>query len=428
MNENRVKQIRQRVSDCMECGADALFNLADALWCESHAYSLPDLSVSLCVELHWPSASDALEDGQITVEQRRAFWVKALVKERAESEPIWVGVETSHVERATARTSADRTIIHLPTLPLVDTAIRLGWTCSSVVVIPQQVSCGTSMLDQKCVSREHTAIEAAIGQRQARRPLCGTRPVLMLADRWSSTPEFLRACHALGSSVRIRLTSHHTHSRVPVRIHTRGAPPTDGLLFQGTRPETPGTADEVCQQPASGGTVQISRWTHWHVQQDRQRNLAVITAERGAATGSTRDPRVNWFVMRDAVIPLSQVTPHAGRRFSQEHGSRFLKHERLWTRVLVRTPVPCERWRWLVALARELGPVVHRSWERSDRPITPLQVCRMMPTMMVPPGTPARPCQPRGQSPGRAKGFRPQPAVRFPVVWKTINVPLNASG
>src|SRR5947209_16073603 len=102
----------------------------------------------------------------------------------------------------------------------------------------------------------------------------------------------------------------------------------------------------------------------------------------------------------------------------QEHGYRFLKQALLWNRVHVRTPEQFERWSWLVALvlnqlylARELGQAVHRPWERSDRPVTPQQVRRVMPTILLQLGTPARLCQPRGKSPGRAKGFRPQPAA-----------------
>jgi hypothetical protein len=436
MNGNRLKQIRQQVYDCMERGADALFNLADALLCESQARSLPELSLSPFFERRWPSLYEALEDGRINDEQLRAIWVKALLEERAESELICIGVDTSNLTRANARTSADRTIIHLPNLPLVDKAISIGWMFSTVVLLPEQASSWTPMLDQARVSSEQTAIGVAIAQLHRLRPLFGSRRVLILADRWYGTPEFLRACHELGYSVLIRLKSNRKLSRVPVRTHRRGAPPKDGPLFQGKRPETHGRADEVCcQESASGGKVQISRWDHLHFQQDRQLDLSVIKVEREAAKGSKRDPHVSWFVMLDAVVPLSQVATYYARRFSQEHGYRFLKQDLLWTQVHVRTPAQFERWSWLVALvlnqlylARELGQVLHRPWERSDRPVTPQQVRRMMPTILLQLGTPARACQPRGKSPGRAKGFRPQPAARFPVVWKTLKEPLNASG
>ena len=148
-------------------------------------------------------------------------------------------------------------------------------------------------------------------------------------------------------------------------------------------------------------------------QQDRELDLSVIQVEREAAKGTKRDPRVSWFVMLDASIPLPQIAPQYRRRFSQEHGYRFLKQELLWTRVHVRTPAQFELWSWLLVLvmnqlylARELGQAMHRPWESTQRPVTPQQVRRVMPAILLQLGTPARPCQPRGKSPGRAKGFR----------------------
>src|SRR5437016_9461846 len=123
MNFNSLKHIRQHLYESLERGADALFNLGDALLCESQAQSLPELSLSPFFERQWPSVYEALEDGRINVEQLRAIWVRTLLAERAENEPIWIAVDTSNVVRASAPTSADRTIIHLPNLPLVDKAI-----------------------------------------------------------------------------------------------------------------------------------------------------------------------------------------------------------------------------------------------------------------------------------------------------------------
>ena len=46
MNHTTLEQLRHEIYDCFEQGADALFNLADALLCESQAQSLPELSLS----------------------------------------------------------------------------------------------------------------------------------------------------------------------------------------------------------------------------------------------------------------------------------------------------------------------------------------------------------------------------------------------
>src|SRR2546428_683527 len=408
-----LKQVRQHLYECFERGADALFNLGDALLSESQAQSLPELSLSPFFERQWPSVYEALEDGRINVEQVRALWVSILLAERADDQVIWIAVDGSNLSRPHAPTSADRTIIHLSNLPLVDKPIGIGWTFSTVVLLPEQTSSWTPILDQQRIASSQTAIEVAIAQLQALRPLFGSRQVILLADRWYGTPEFLRACHELGYSVLIRLKSNRKLYRVPVRRYKRGAPPKDGPLFQGKRPETHGSADEVwSEEPPEGRPVHISRWNHLHFQQDRELDLSVIRVEREAAKGSKRDPRVSWFVMLDAVIPLPQIAQQYRRRFSQEHTYRFLKQELLWTHVHVRTPAQFERWSWLVALvfnqlylARDLGQALHRPWERTDRPVTPQQVRRVMPTILLQVGTLARPCQPRGRSPGRAKGF-----------------------
>ncbi len=75
MNYTILKQVRQQLYASFERGADALFNLGDALLCESQAQSLPELSLSPFFERQWPSVYEALEDGRINVEQLRAIWV-----------------------------------------------------------------------------------------------------------------------------------------------------------------------------------------------------------------------------------------------------------------------------------------------------------------------------------------------------------------
>src|SRR5437667_12197021 len=103
-----LKQVRQHLYECFERGADALFNLGDALLSESQAQSLPELSLSPFFERQWPSVYEALEDGRINVEQIRAIWVSVLLAERAEDEPIWVAVHGSNIARPTDVTSAGR--------------------------------------------------------------------------------------------------------------------------------------------------------------------------------------------------------------------------------------------------------------------------------------------------------------------------------
>jgi hypothetical protein len=261
---------------------------------------------------------------------------------------------------------------------------------------------------------------------QALKPLLGKRRVILLADRGYCTPEFLRACRDLGISVIVRMKSDRRLYRPPVRLHPKGPMPKDGSLFQGKRQESHGVPQaEVSELEASGKAVRTSRWSDLHFKEDRDLSVKVIRVEREAAKDTKRDPRVSWFVMLDDVVPLEAVARSYRLRFSHEHGYRFLKRDLLWTRVQVRTPEQFERWSYLVAivfnqlfLARALGAAMFRPWECKERPVTPSQVRRMMPTLLPQLGTPARPCQPRGKAPGRPKDFHPRPAKRFPVVIK----------
>ncbi len=441
MNDTILQHFRQQVYESFEQAGDALFNLADALLCESQAGSLPELSCSVFFERQWPSVYEALEDGRINVEKVRAATVSAVLAQKREDEPIAIAVDTTTIERPDAACSQDRGIIHLSNLPLVDKPIGVGWTFSTVVLVPDAPSSWVPILDQQRVKTEQTPIQVAIAQLRALRPLFGQRPVTVLADRGYATPEFLRACFELGYRVLVRIKSDRRLYRPGVRIHKKGPAPKDGPLFQGKRPETHGQPEESCrEQDHKGKWVQTSGWSNLHFRQDRQLLVKMVRVEREAAQGTKRDPRVSWFVVLDNTLPLRQIASQYGRRFSHEHGYRFLKQDLLWTEVHVRTPEQFERWSWVVAivfnqlyLARELGQAQYRPWEHKERQLTPRQVRRVMPTLLLQLGTPTRPCRPRGKSPGRAPGFRPQPAARFPVVIKRpkkapkTEVPLQSS-
>lgn len=427
MNFNTLEQVRQQIYACFERRADALFQLTDALLGESQAKSLAELSLSPNFPQKWTSVYAALQDGRINIEQIRATLVAALLAEKPEDELVWIAVDGSNIARPDAGTSEDRTIIHLSNLPLVKKPIGVGWMFSTVVLIPDQTSSWAPILDQQRITSEQTAIGVAIEQLKALKPHFGTRRVIILADRWYGTPEFVRACQELGYSLLIRLKSNRRLYRVPKRRYKYGRPPLDGPLFQGKSPETHGQADEVCcERDQAGRNTSISRWHHLHFKEDRQLEVNVIRVEREAAKGSKRDPRVSWFLMIDETIPLAQVAKQYARRFSQEHGYRFVKQDLLWTRAHVRTPAQMLLWSWIVALAmdqlylaRDLGQQMRQPWESQRRPITPRQVRRVMPALLLQLGTPARPCQPRGKSRGRAKGFHPKRATRYPYIRKT---------
>jgi hypothetical protein len=127
MNFNTLKQVRQQISRCFERSRNALFNVSDALLSEPQARSLPKLSLSPFFTRQWHSVYEALEEGCVDVERLRAIFVETLIAQRAHDEPIWLGRDSSHIERLEAETSADRGMIYVPNMPHVSKPVSVGW-------------------------------------------------------------------------------------------------------------------------------------------------------------------------------------------------------------------------------------------------------------------------------------------------------------
>jgi hypothetical protein len=357
MHFNTLEPFRQQMYDCFDRSRDALFNLCDALVSEPQARSLPELSLSAFFQRRWPSVYEALQDGRINTERLRRVFVQTLIESQPEDEPVWLGLDSSGMERLEAISSRDRGMIYVPNMPHATRPVSVGWQFSTVMLLPEQPSSWVGVLDQRRISTEQTAIGVGIDQLRALLPLI-KRPVIVLADRWYAVGRFVCACRALGCAALIRLKRNRKLYRAapPRKPKQRGAPCKHGPLFQGTRPETQGPADAEWEgSDEHGKRVVVSCWKHLHFREAPETEVCVIRVQRDAARDSKRDPRISWFIWTgEEDVPLEQVRPWYRKRFSHEHGYRFLKQDLLWTRAHLRTPEQVERWSWIVACACNL--------------------------------------------------------------------------
>ena len=434
MHFNTLEHLRQQIYGCFERSRDALFNLSDALLSESQARSLPELSLSVFFERRWPSVYEALQDGRINVERLRAVFVQALLADRPSDEPVWLGIDSSSMPRLEAASSRDRGMIYVPNMPHATKPVSVGYQFSTLMLLPEQPSSWVGILDQRRIGSAQTAIEVGIEQLRAVLPQLHGHRVILLADRWYATARCVRACRELAAPALIRLKRNRKLYRAapPRKEKQRGAPCKHGPLFQGSRPETYGPADAEWEGvDEHGKRVVVSCWKGLHFREAPETEVRVIRVLREAARGTKRDPRESWFIWTGTEdLPLEQVRPCYRKRFSQEHGYRFLKQDLLWTAAHLRTPEQVERWSWIVAcacnqllLCQPLGQAVLRPWESKQRAVTPRQVRRVMPSILLQVGTPAHPPKPRGKSPGWCKGRVRTPAPRFEVVRKPKPVP-----
>jgi DDE superfamily endonuclease len=198
MNITTLKEFREGVYRSFGRGADALFNLSDALLSEVQAQSLPELSLSPFFERKWSSVYAGLQDGEMDRTQLRRVIVETLLGQVPAGEIVWLGIDTTPIERAEAETSEDRGYVHLPNLPLADRAISVGWQMSNVVLLPPTPSSWTPPLETRRVPTEKSAREVAIEQLKDLRPLLTGRTVIIVVDRGYATA--IRSCERAMSS------------------------------------------------------------------------------------------------------------------------------------------------------------------------------------------------------------------------------------
>jgi hypothetical protein len=136
--------------------------------------------------------------------------------------------------------------------------------------------------------------------------------------------------------------------------------------------------------------------------------VAVVAWARGDDAG----PRSHLALLREALRPGT-------------HLPRFLKQSMGWTTPRVRHPEQADRWSWLVIaaytqlrLARAHVADLRLPWERpyDKGRLTPARVHRVVSSLLVELGTPAKAPKPCGRSPGRPKGRLSGRAKRYPAI------------
>ena len=257
----------------------------------------------------------------------------------------------------------------------------------------------------------------------------GLRPVI-IGDRWYACAPFLARMAEVAASCLLRVKCNRVFYRPapPRQPGQRGPSRKDGARFQCSDERTHGDPNASWEGTDQGGRrVEVHCWNQLHLRNARWVEVSVIQVIRHGASERPRDPKMSWFVWKgDEAAPLAEISPTYRLRYSHEHGYRLDKQVLLWDEPRLRTPEQTERWTQIVAcahnqlvLARPLVAGIYRPWETRHSVLTLAQARRAMPTLLTQLGTPARPPQPRGKAPGRAKGFHPKPATRHPVIRKT---------
>jgi hypothetical protein len=402
-------------------------NTADALLTDTSARSFVELSLSPCFERRWPSLYKACQNATIDRRALQHLFAR-YAPPPAPDQRLVLGIDASSILRPLSATARDRTYVHASNLPEGSKPVVAGWQFSSLCVLPETPSSWTYVLENQRIESTATQGQVAARQLEGLLPHLVACP-LLLGDGYYGSVAFLTLTQALACDKLLRFAKNRVLYRpAPPRPKKPGpgAPKKDGAVFSCKDTTTHGQPDAHWEgTDANGQAIAVACWQNLHFKKARKITVSVLRVTRHAAADTKRDPRVSWFVFcGQNRPPLEQIPTLYARRYSLEHGFRVDKQDLLWEQVHLRTPEAFQHWTDLVAcvrnqlcLSRSLA-ASRQPWERKDRPVTPSQVRRAMGAILCQLGTPARRCQVRGNSPGRAKGAIMQKAPRFKVVFK----------
>ncbi len=185
MNLNTLQAFRHGLYECLERGADGLFNIADALLSQPQAQSLAQLSLSPFFQRGWPSLYQAIQNGRIATDQLEELFA-TFVPTPPAGEPMLLGLDSSSIARPLSPTAADRTPVYVPNLPPDSTPVTPGWQFSAVVALPQVPSSWDYLLSHRRIASTQTAGQLGAEQLRELVPrlgLSGSERAIVVADR-----------------------------------------------------------------------------------------------------------------------------------------------------------------------------------------------------------------------------------------------------
>jgi hypothetical protein len=443
---------RSFYDECLHRRGDALFELTDAiLSADSAAPSPVHLSLQPAHRRGWGSFYAALTRGRIDAEVLRDLLVRHPLAGSGAT-PVYA-VDTSVWPRCDAECSPERGYYYHPSRHSAGQPIVAGWAYQFVAQLNFVRESWTALVDVERVRPAQDANEVATEQVRSfllRRSSCeegtATTP-LFVFDAGYDPVKVQQGLEGCPCQILVRLRAGRRFygdprlSDPPAQV---GRPRRHGPKMKcsepGTWPEP--SAEHHCED-AGYGSVRVRAWAKMHpkVQNHEGKGsrgplpivvgtLILVEVKRLPRGERRREPRLLWLWWHgpEGTAPnLDLLWRSYVRRFDLEHTFRFLKQSMGWTTPRVRRPEQADRWTWLILaaytqlrLARACVADLRLPWERcyDAGRLTPVRVHRVVSSLLVELGTPARAPKPCGRSPGRPKGRLSGRAKRYPAVKK----------
>ncbi len=451
-HDDALQAFRRCLYDCLHPRSDALFELTDAILTANAAVPSPaHLSLQAPHRRGWGSLYAALRRGRIDAAALRELLARHPLAGCSADQPPVYAVDVSVWPRCDAETSPERGYYYHPSRHSAGQPIVAGWAYQFIAQLGFVRESWTAPVDVVRVrpEQEPNAVAAEQIEKLLGRSSTVEAVPLFVFDAGYDPVKLQRAlegsppCQIL---VRLRAGRRFygdpSLSDPPAHI---GRPRRHGPKMKCNDPSTwpEPSAEYVCED-AGHGKVRVRAWAEMHpkVQNHEGRGsrgplpivvgtLILVEVERLPRGESRREPRVLWLWWHgpEGMVPeLGLIWRSYVRRFDLEHTFRFLKQSMGWATPRVRHPEQADRWSWLVVaaytqlrLARARVADLRLPWERryDAGRLTPLRVHRVVSSLLVELGTPAKAPKPCGRSPGRPKGRLSGRAKRYPALKKS---------
>jgi len=443
-----LRAFRRSLYECFHRRSDALFELADALLsADSAAPSPAHLSLQASHRRGWGSLYAALDRGRIDDEALRKLLAShPLAGANVVGEPSVYAVDTSVWPRCDAEASPERGYYYHPSRHSAGQPIVAGWTYQFVAQLNFVRESWTAPVDVVRVRPAQDAnvlaseqVEALLGRLEE-----GGVP-LFVFDAGYDPVKLQQGLEGRPCQILVRLRAGRRFygdpslSDPPANV---GRPRRHGPKMKCNDPSTwPDPSAEHRCEDAGYGSVRVRAWAEMHPKVDNHARkgtrgplpivvgtLILVEVERLPRGERRREPRVLWLWWHgpEGTAPdLDLLWRSYVRRYDLEHTFRFLKQSMGWITPRVRHPEQADRWSWLVVaaytqlrLARERVADLRLPWERRYEVgrLTPVRVHRVVSSLLVELGTPAKAPKPCGRSPGRPKGRLSGRAKRYPAI------------
>ncbi len=439
---------RHSLYECFHRRSDALFELADAIMTADSVPSPVHLSLQASHRRGWGSLYAALNRGRVDADALRGLLAHYPLDGSGATTPVFA-VDVSVWPRSDAECSPERGYYYHPSRHSSGQPIVAGWAYQFVAQLGFVRESWTAPVDVERVrpDQETNAVAAEqIGALLGRLEEGEALP-LFVFDAGYDPVKVQRALEGSACQILVRLRAGRRFYGDPGLCDPPehiGRPRRHGPKMKCNDPSTwPEPSTEYTCEDAGYGSVCVRAWAkmhpkvHNHAGRGSRGPLPIVVGtliqvevERLPRGERRREPRVLWLWWHgpEGTAPdLDLIWRSYVRRFDLEHTFRFLKQSMGWTTPRVRHPEQADRWSWLVVaaytqlrLARVHVADLRLPWERryDTGRLTPLRVHRVVLSLLVELGTPAKAPKPCGRSPGRPKGRLSGRAKRYPAVKK----------